>query len=233
MNTTIKICLPFTLLLAGLMACQKSDVVETSQTSLPSPIASAEVSPPSTDQTPQPQQTTTKTPSVEKNSQKTATDKRQVAVTQNSASNQRSCKIGAYIIDKDPKGLNVRSEPNSQSKIIDTLPTNNLGLIVDINAVQGDWVQLSKAQSPGKLEFQGNGWVYTQLLGTSTRGYGTNGVSVYDSANTQAKAIGRIPSQRNVKLLSCDRDWALVEYQGLKGWIEPESQCGNPLTTCP
>lgn len=216
------------------MACQKSDVAETPQTTLPSPIeAPADSSSPTVTQTPQPLPTTTKTPSVEKKSQETIPNKKPVAITQNSSSNQRSCQIAAYITDKDPNGLNVRSEPNSQSKIVDTLPTNNLGVIVDLTAAQGDWVQLSKAESPEKLEFQGSGWVYAPLLGTSTRGYSTKSVSVYQSANNQTKAIGRIPSQRSVKLLSCDRDWALVEYQGLKGWIEPESQCANPLTTCP
>lgn len=233
MVTTIKIWLPFTLLLA-MMACQKSDVAETPQTRSPSPIESPpDSSPPTIANTPQPQPTTTKTPSAENKSQKTVPNKKQVAVTQNSSSNQRSCQIGAYITDKDPNGLNVRSEPNSQSKIIDSLPTNSLAVIVDLTAAQGDWVQISKAQSPGRLEFQGSGWVYAPLLGTSTRGYNTKSVSVYQSANNQTEAIGRIPTQRSVKLLSCDRDWALVEYQGLKGWIEPESQCANPLTTCP
>jgi SH3-like domain-containing protein len=231
--TTRKTWLPFTLLLASLMACQKSDVAETPQTSLPSPIESRTDSPPPTiAQTPQ-LPTTAKTPSVENQSEKASPRQKQVAVTKNGSSNQQSCQIGAYIIDKDPNGLNVRSEPNSQSKIIDTLPTSTLAVIVDINAAQGDWVQLSKAQSPGRLEFQGSGWVYAPLLGTSTRGYGTKSVLVYKSANNQTEAIGRIPSQRGVKLLSCDRAWALVEYEGLKGWIEPESQCANPLTTCP
>lgn len=228
MVTTIKICLPFTLLVASLVACQKSDVAETPQTILPSPIESTAASPATIAQTPP-----TRTPSVENKSQKQTPSKKPIAVTQNSSSNQRSCQIGAYIIDKDPNGLNVRSEPNSQSKIIDTLPTNNLAVIVDITAAQGDWVQISKAESPGRLEFQGSGWVYAPLLGTSTRGYSTKSVSVYQSANNQTEAIGKIPSQRSVKLLSCDRAWALVEYQGLKGWIQPESQCANPLTTCP
>jgi SH3-like domain-containing protein len=231
--TKIKICLPFTLLVASLVACQKSDVAETPQTSLPSPIESTVASPPTIAQTPQPLPPPTKTPSVENKTQKQTPSKKPIAVTQNSSSNQRSCQIGAYIIDKDPNGLNVRSEPNSQSKIIDTLPTNNLGVIVDLTAAQGDWVQISKAESPGRLEFQGSGWVYAPLLGTSTRGYSTKSVSVYQSANNQTEAIGKIPSQRSVKLLSCDRTWALVEYQGLKGWIQPESQCANPLTTCP
>ncbi|NEQ24078.1 MAG: SH3 domain-containing protein [Microcoleus sp. SIO2G3] len=93
-------------------------------------------------------------------------------------------------------------------------------------------VQLTRAESPQGVEFQGTGWIYSQLLGTSTRGYGSGGVSVYQSANTQSATIGRIPEQTSVKLLSCDRTWALVEYKGLKGWIAPEAQCPSPLTTC-
>ena len=230
MSIQIKTWLSFALLLA-MTACQKSEVAQTPQTTPPSAIESpADSSPPTITQTPQTQSTTT-TPSLEKSS-KTVPNKKQVAVAQNSSSNQQ-CQIGAYIIDKDPNGLNVRSEPNSQSKIIDTLPTNTLAIIVDINADQGDWVQISKAQSPGRLEFQGSGWVYAQLLGTSTRGYATKSVSVYKSANNQTEVIGKIPSKRSVKLLGCERAWALVEYDGLKGWIEPGSQCANPLTTCP
>jgi SH3-like domain-containing protein len=216
------------------MACQDTDAVKTPQTSEVTPTQNPTSSSlPTITQTPQPLPTTEKTPSVPSQSETSIHRKKQVAVTQNRSSNQQTCQISAYIIDKDPNGLNVRSEPSNQSKVIDTLPTKTLGVIVDISAVQSDWVQISKAQSPGRLEFQGSGWVYTQLLGTSTRGYGTKNVSVYKSANAQSETIGQIPSQRGVKLLSCYRDWALVEYDGLKGWIEPNAQCANPLTTCP
>jgi SH3-like domain-containing protein len=136
-------------------------------------------------------------------------------------------------MDKDPKGLNVRSGPSDTYDIIGNLPTTKDGVIVNLTASQGKWVQLSKAQSPDKVEFQGTGWVYSQLLGTSTRGYGTKGVSVYKSANTQSSVMGRIPSETGVKLLGCSQSWALVEYEGVKGWIEPQSQCANPLSTCP
>ena len=149
-----------------------------------------------------------------------------------SVERQQTCQINAFVIDKDPKGLNVRSGPGSRYDIIGKLPTTTVAVIVDITAAQGDWVRLSKAQSVEKIEFQGTGWVYAQLLGTSTRGYGSKGVSVYASADTQSSVIGRIPDQRGVKLLGCDQSWALVEYEGLKGWIAREAQCPNPLTTC-
>lgn len=151
----------------------------------------------------------------------------------NSSQARKTCQINAFVIDKDPKGLNVRSGPGTNYKIIGNLPTTKVGVIVELAASQGNWVQITKAESPEKVEFQGTGWVSSQLLGTSTRGYGTEGVSLYSSANPQRSVIGRIPPETGVKLLGCDQEWAMVEYQGLKGWIEPQSQCPNPLTTCP
>lgn len=233
----MRIRLILTLLLGSIAACQNSDVREAPQTAEPSPAETSTVSlsPSTTTQTPQPLPTN-QTPPVLNNTQSQPSPQRsnRVATIQNSpASSQRSCQIGAYVIDKDPKGLNVRSGPGSDAKIIGALPTNTLAVIVTLTASQGDWVQVSKAEGPERREFQGSGWVYAPLLGTSTRGYATKSVTVYSSANTQSQVIGTIPSQRGTKLLSCDRDWALVEYDGLKGWIAPEAQCPNPLTTCP
>lgn len=155
------------------------------------------------------------------------------ASPQNSSQARKTCQISAFLMDKDPKGLNVRSGPGTNYNIIGKLPTTKVGVIVDLAASQGNWVQLTKAESPEKVEFQGTGWVSSQLLGTSTRGYGTEGVSVYASANPQSSVMGRIPPETGVKLLGCDQEWAMVEYEGLKGWIEPKAQCPNPLTTCP
>lgn len=234
----MRIWLIFSLLLGSIAACQNSDIKEAPQTTEPAPRETSTVSssPIATIQTPQSLPTTTQTPQVLQNTENQSSPQRsnRAATIQNSpASSQRSCQISAYVIDKDPKGLNVRSGPGSDSKIIGTLPANTLAVIVDLKASQGDWVQLNKAQGPERREFQGSGWVYAPLLGTSTRGYATKSVSVYSSANTQSQVVGTIPSQRGTKLLSCDRDWALVEYDGLKGWIAPEAQCPNPLTTCP
>jgi len=233
--TTIRSCLVLTLLLGSVAGCQNSDVAQTPEAQGTPPRENTDSPLPTTTQTP-PLPTTPKTPAVlSKSSPKPSPQsKNRVATIQNNpASSQRTCQISAYVIDKDPKGLNVRTNPGNDSKIIGNLPTDTLAVIVTLTAAQGNWVQLSKAQGAKKIEFQGSGWVYAPLLGTSTRGYATKSVSVYPNANTQSAAIGRIPSQRGTKLLSCDRSWALVEYEGLKGWIEPESQCSNPLTTCP
>lgn len=207
--------------------CQNSDLTSKSQTGEASSTRTSTDTLASTiAQTPQSTTKSERKPSAQ--------GKNQVATIPNRPSeSQQTCQISAYVIDKDPKGLNVRSGPGERYKIVGNLPTNTIGVIVNLSASQGDWVQLIKADSPEKTVFQGTGWVYTQLLGTSTRGYGSQGVSVYPSASTESSAIGRIPPQRSVKLLSCTQSWAFVEYEGLKGWIAPDAQCPNPLTTCP
>ncbi len=215
-----------TLLLGSLVAgCQKADLTQTPTVGGTSPFQNAIGTPPASAET---------LPSSHSQTQPSASNTRPVAaVPNNSAEDQQTCDISAFVADKDPKGLNVRSGPGKGHKIIGNIPTTKVGVIVDITASHGNWVQLSKAESPDKIEFQGKGWVSAQLLGTSTRGYGTQGVSVYKNANNQSSVMGRIPPETGVKLLGCSQSWALVEYEGLKGWIEPEAQCGNPLTTCP
>ncbi len=215
-----------TLALGSLAAgCQSGGLTGTSKVSSTSPILNAIASAASAETLPSSSQSQT---------QPSAANQSPVAAAPKSlAEAQQSCNITAFVIDKDPKGVNVRSGADEGQAIIGNLPTTTIGVVVDVTGSQGNWVQISKAESPDKVEFQGTGWVYSQLLGTSTRGYGTKGVSVYKSANTQSSVMGRIPSATGVKLLGCSQSWALVEHEGLKGWIQPDAQCGNPLSTCP
>lgn len=149
-------------------------------------------------------------------------------------SSSQTCNISAYVIDKDPQGLNVRMNASSRSKILTKLPTNTDAAFVDIVASQGAWVQIDKAESARRdFEFHGKGWLYTQLLGTSTRGYGTKGVNVYQEASEKSKVVGRIPDQKEVKLLSCRGSYAKIQYENITGWLARAAQCPNPLTTCP
>jgi SH3-like domain-containing protein len=146
---------------------------------------------------------------------------------------QRLCQLSAYVIDRDPQGLNIRNAPNPNAQIMGNLPTYDQTMTVNIIASQGNWVQINQADGDSGEVFQGRGWVYAPLLGTSTRGYARKGVSVYANPNNRSRAIGRIPDQVGVKLLSCDRQWAYVSYEKLQGWLAPIDQCPNALTTCP
>ncbi len=149
------------------------------------------------------------------------------------AASPQTCNISAYVIDRDPQGLNVRSAASSSSQVIGKIP-KSLSTIVDIASSQGNWLEITKADSAGKIVFQGRGWVYANLLGTSTRGYGpAKGVQVYANPGDQSQILGKIPDNTAVKLLSCQGMWTKVEHQQLKGWLKREDQCPNDLTTCP
>jgi len=171
-------------------------------------------------------------PAVEVNQNTVKSNVNSGLLTQDSGlKKRRTCQFSAYVNDRDPKGLNVRSAPGSNQRVIARLPRKD-GIFVEIIACEGEWVQISTAESNDKVEFQGKGWVYAPLLGISTRGYGTNGVFLYASASTNSKKLTRIPADMGVKLLSGDGAWVFVEYQNLRGWLAPDDQCPNPLTTC-
>jgi len=210
-----------TILIASLAGCQGTTPPATSTTaaSTPSPRTTTTVAAP---MSPRPIATSpAAVPSV-----------KPLSVPSKVANPSQPCQISAYVTDPDPKGVNIRSAPNSNSEIIGKLP-KVLSTIVDISAAQGDWVQITKADSAGKIAFSGKGWVYASLLGTSTRGYGSKGVEIYTSASDRSSVIGKIPHTTNTTLLSCDGFWAKVSYQQTKGWLQRSSQCPSDLTTCP
>ncbi len=140
---------------------------------------------------------------------------------------EKKCDISAIVIDKDPQGLNVRSGASSSSRIIGRIPTYES---VDIIASSGNWVKIKNAEREIG-GFLGTGWVFLSMLGTSTRGYETNGVNLYASPSQQSRKIGRVPPRTDVKLLGCQGEWAQIEYRGVKGWLKSDDQCGVG-TTC-
>ena len=141
------------------------------------------------------------------------------------STNPQKCDILAYITDTDPQGLNVRSGASTNNTIIGQIPINET---VQVIGVTGNWVQITNA-SDG---FQGTGWVFVPKLSLTTRGYGTNGVDLYASTSQQSLKVRRIPANTVVKLLGCQKEWAQVEYQGVKGWLTRKDQCGAALTSC-
>jgi SH3-like domain-containing protein len=140
------------------------------------------------------------------------------------------CKLQAYVIDKDKNGLNVRAKPSSASASLATIPFDDDGVIVNIIGASNNWVLIDKAQAVSGAEvYAGKGWVFAQLLGTSTR----YKVKLLPEPSKKSAGVGFVPVEAEVKLLSCKGAWVRVEYKKLAGWLEPDAQCPNPVTTCP
>ncbi|MEZ5427320.1 MAG: SH3 domain-containing protein [Pyrinomonadaceae bacterium] len=156
------------------------------------------------------------------------------------AQTENSCDTWAYIIDDDPNGLNVRAGAGSNFKVSDTIPKDADGTSVNIVGSKGKWLKIKLAEnSEGENVFSGSGWIYGPLVALRTRGSGASEnelVKLYDGAKTSGRVVGRLKMETEVTLLGCKAAWVEVAFPGKSdktGWLPPESQCGNPVTTCP
>jgi SH3-like domain-containing protein len=149
-----------------------------------------------------------------------------------------ACDVRAYVIDRDPAGLNVRSGPAKNSKIIGNLPNQKVeGIGVHITGSSGDWVRIDLAVEEGGEQeqtfFKGAGWVYSSLLGVSGMAITNGGTNLYQEANTKSRIVARIPGgDDDVIVRGCRGRWLYVEYKKIKGWAAPDTLCANSLTTC-
>jgi SH3-like domain-containing protein len=146
------------------------------------------------------------------------------------AASSDSCNLRVYVVDKGVDLLNIRKRPNSQSQILGKLPGNT---DVKVLKTEGNWMLITPlSPTTQNIEFQGQGWASTSLLGLDTRGYGRKTVAVRVRPSNNSREIGTIPSSRPVKLLSCKGSWAFVEKNGVRGWLSQKDQCAAPLTSC-
>ena len=148
------------------------------------------------------------------------------------------CDVDAYVIDKDPNGLNVRSGPGKSYGVIGNLPYKDYtGVGVHINGSNGSWVQIDLAVEEGAEEdqtfFKGAGWVYAPLLGLTGIAHQPDGrTPLYREAFQRSGVVKRVPGGDDVNVWGCRGGWLYVEYNKVKGWAAPKTLCSNPLTTC-
>ena len=149
------------------------------------------------------------------------------------------CNVSAYIIDKDPKGLNVRSKPNGKAKKLGAIPFDKDGTMVTIIASAGNWVKIESAWNmEEKTVFSKSGWVYAPLLAISTakRSSETKFVKAYERPSTGNDVIAELPFFKEYKLAGCFEGWMKITIpnkDGSKiGWIEAEDQCDLAQTNC-
>jgi uncharacterized protein YecT (DUF1311 family) len=149
------------------------------------------------------------------------------------------CNAEAYIIDKDPNGLNVRNAPSGKGQIISRIPYSD-GTIVHIIDAKKGWFKIDGWQEfnlSTKFNDDTEAWIYGKLLGLDIVG---GGVTLYTQPSTQSPIKGKISREnyQEIKsLLDCQDGWLLVNVKlkdgkKLRGWLAPEEQCANPVTTC-
>jgi SH3-like domain-containing protein len=148
------------------------------------------------------------------------------------------CNVSANIIDKDPKGLNVRSKSSGKSKVIGQIPFNRDGTIVDIIGSKGNWLKIEAARNADKKVFAGTGWVYAPLISISTKRQDgqDNLINAYEMPSKGNDVIARLSVATRYRLAGCFEDWVKISIPKksgkILGWLAPENQCDLPWTTC-
>lgn len=148
------------------------------------------------------------------------------------------CDVRAYVIDRDPKGMNVRSGPGSEHKVIGNLPNQSVnGIGVHITGSQGDWVRIDLAVEEGGEEertfFEGEGWLYGPLLGVDGVGGIEGGTKLYREPTERSRVLGRlVAGGEGATVRGCRGKWMYVEHRKARGWAAPGTLCSNSLTTC-
>ena len=143
----------------------------------------------------------------------------------------RSCAITAYVIDQDPKGLNIRAAPSATARILKTVSNEGAGH-ANVRGFKDGWFRVSEI---GEFEidstlFRGDGWVHGSLLHVDVAAADPN---LYEGPTRRSKLIKRLGGdQPGVTLVACLGNWAQVRVDGVLGWLSPAGQCSNPLTTC-
>jgi SH3-like domain-containing protein len=149
------------------------------------------------------------------------------------------CDLHAYVVDPDPAGLNVRAGPGKASPVVATLKHADYSVAMTITGATGQWVRIEKAFAEETDEelFKGPGWVYAPMLATQTndraaREGGKPSVKIFKEPGKRGAVVTLLPTETQVNIIGCKGGWAQVRYKKIEGWLSPDSQCANTLTTC-
>jgi SH3-like domain-containing protein len=149
------------------------------------------------------------------------------------AQTKTSCNFSTYIRDEDPNGTNIRSKPDKNSSILKTLKSEyDIG--IEITGYSNGWFEIAGAEEVGdsdKVLFQGRGWIHSSLVGLDVAAPDPR---LYAEPRKGSSILMKLkPDESRLTLLACQGEWVKVQTSGKIGWLSPDGQCGNPLTTCP
>lgn len=145
-------------------------------------------------------------------------------------SGRTKCSFGAFVMESDSAGLNVRQSPGPSGKIIGTLPPllevdgYKVKIEVDVLGGKNGWFYIAHARDntmltgkPARKVYSGRGWVSGRKLTVKSQskfGYAfpSKGAAVVLSLNDGFDGDRMVEAGQ---LISCQGHWALVEYSSI------------------
>ena len=147
------------------------------------------------------------------------------------AATQR-CDFTAATGDAQYSATNVRAAPSSAAKVLMTIESA-APYEVHVTGREGQWYRVDRvvdAEQDTRL-FEGTAWIHRSQLVLSVAG---GDHRLYSSpSKSSARVMRLIPDGNHIDIIDCKGPWvkAIVD-KSATGWMAPDAQCSNPMTTC-
>jgi SH3-like domain-containing protein len=141
------------------------------------------------------------------------------------------CALTAYLADADPAGLNVRAGASTSSPVLQVIGSEVAG-VAELREHRNGWFRVRRivdAETDATL-FERDGWVHRSRLGLEVAAADPR---LYEAPSRRGRILATLrPDESRLTLIGCAGGWARVTTGGRTGWLSPDGQCSNPLTTC-
>ncbi len=155
----------------------------------------------------------------------------EVSNNQSLKENFTQCAFGAFSIESDPAGLNVRQAPSATSKVIGVIPPTIKSSELDNYLVKTEldvlgshngWIQITHAADntmltgkPARPVFSGTGWVSGRKLTVKSQakfGYAEPNLKSPYVLETKQGDFDNDELMHAGQLIACKGNWALMEF---------------------
>lgn len=142
------------------------------------------------------------------------------------------CDFMAATGDEKYTATNVRVSPFATAKVVMTLEAT-APVEVHVTGRQGNWYHVDRIidAEQDKQLFGGTAWIHRSQLVLSVAG-GSH--RLYSGPSRKSATVMRLTPDGNfIDIVDCKGPWvkAIVD-KSATGWMAPDAQCSNPMTTC-
>jgi len=149
---------------------------------------------------------------------------------------QTKCNVKAYLAgfaSDEPKSLIVHAKPDKNSAILKTV-TSKDEVVFYISGSSSGWFEISKIETTGgdvdEIVFKGRGWIHSSLVDLSVA---ASDPKLYAAPRKKSRVLKKlVADESQARPVACQGDWMKVKSGKSIGWLSPDGQCPNPLTTC-
>ena len=144
----------------------------------------------------------------------------------------QQCDFMATTGNEQYESTNIRAAPAATSGVLMTLEPMAL-VELHVTGRQGNWYKVDRIINAelDKQLFRGTAWIHRSELVLSVAG---GDHRLYSGPSRKSATVMRLTPDGNlIDIIDCRGSWvkAIVDKQAT-GWMAPDAQCSNPMTTC-